>query len=153
MSNSLHTHRLQHTRLHCPSLSPGVHSNSCPLSWRCYLTISSSAARFSCGLQSFPASGSFPMMLFTSVGQGIILISYFIVIILLSLYYYCYCCSVAKSSPTLLQPPWTVPFQASLSMKFSRILKNTGVDSHALLQGIPRDQTWVFCIASRFFTI
>jgi len=61
VSNSLQTHRLQHARLHCPSLSPGVRSNSCPLSWRCYLTISSSAALFSFCLQSCPASGSFPM--------------------------------------------------------------------------------------------
>ena len=51
---------LQHTRLPCPSLSSGVCSNLCPLSWWCYLTISSSAIPFSFGLQSFPASGSFP---------------------------------------------------------------------------------------------
>ena len=44
MSNSLQTHRLQHARLHSPSLSPGVRSDSCPLSWWCYLTNSSSAA-------------------------------------------------------------------------------------------------------------
>jgi len=44
MSNSLGPHGLQHYRLPCPSLSPGVCSNSCPLSRRCYLTISSSAA-------------------------------------------------------------------------------------------------------------
>ena len=49
---------LQYTRLPCLSLSPGVCSNSCPLSRWCYLTISSSAAPFFC-LQSFSASGSF----------------------------------------------------------------------------------------------
>ena len=54
-------HGLQHMRLPCPSLSPGVCSNSCPLSRWCYLTISSSAAPFSFCLQSFPAPGSFPM--------------------------------------------------------------------------------------------
>ena len=49
------------------TLSPGVCSNSCPLSWWCYLSISSSATPFSFCLQSFPASGSFPMsQLFTS---------------------------------------------------------------------------------------
>ena len=70
MSNSLWPHELQHTRLLCPPLSPRFWSNSCPLSWWCYLTISSSAALFSFCLQSFPASGSFPIMwLFTSVSS------------------------------------------------------------------------------------
>ena len=56
--------------LHCPSLSPGVCSNSCPLNWWCCLTISSSAP-FSFSPQSFPASGSFPMsQLFASGGQS-----------------------------------------------------------------------------------
>ena len=65
-------HRLQHTRLRCPSLSPRVCTNSCPLSRWCHPTISSSAAPFSFNLQSFPASGSFPMnQLFTSGGQSI----------------------------------------------------------------------------------
>ena len=45
--DSLWTHGLQHTRLPCPSLSPRVYSNLCPLSWWCYLTISSSATLFS----------------------------------------------------------------------------------------------------------
>ena len=72
MSDSLWPHGLQHDRLPCPSLSPGVCSNSCPLSWWCYLTISSSATLFSFCLQSFPASGSFTMsQLFTSGGQSI----------------------------------------------------------------------------------
>ena len=54
----------------CPPLSPGVCLNSCPLSWWCYLTISSSVAHFSFCLQSFQASGSFSMsQLFNSGGQ------------------------------------------------------------------------------------
>ena len=61
MSNSLQSHGLQHTQLPCPSLSPTVCSNSCPLSWWCHPTFSSSVAPFSSCLQSFPASGSFPM--------------------------------------------------------------------------------------------
>ena len=61
MSNSLQPHGLQHARLPCPSLSPGVCSNSCPLSQWCHPTISSSVIPFSSCLQSFPASGSFPM--------------------------------------------------------------------------------------------
>ena len=56
----------------CPLLSPGVCSNSCPLSWWCNPTISSSVIPFSSHLQSFPASGSFPMsQLFESLGQSI----------------------------------------------------------------------------------
>ena len=72
MSNSLWPHGLQHTRLPCPSPTSGAGSNSCPWS-RWYLaTISSSVVPFSSRLQSFPASGSFPMsQLFTSGGQSI----------------------------------------------------------------------------------
>ena len=56
----------------CPSLSPGVCSNSCPLTSWYYLTISSSAALFSFYLQSFPASGPFSLgQLFASSGQSI----------------------------------------------------------------------------------
>ena len=58
MSDYLWPHELQHARLPCPSLSPGVCSSSCPLSQRCYLTISSSVAPFSSCPQSFPASMS-----------------------------------------------------------------------------------------------
>ena len=71
VSNSLQPHRLQYARLPCPSLYPGVCSNSCPLSQWC-LTISSSAALFSFWFPSFPASGSFPVSwLFVSGGQNI----------------------------------------------------------------------------------
>ena len=67
MSDSLWPQGLQHTRLPCPSLSPGACSNSCPASQWCHPTISSSVVPFSSCLQSFPASGSFPMsQLFTS---------------------------------------------------------------------------------------
>ena len=72
MYNSLWHPGLQHARLFCLPLSPGVCSNSCPLSWWCYQTISSSAAHFSFCFQSFPASGSFLMSwLFTSDSQRI----------------------------------------------------------------------------------
>ena len=71
MSNSLWPHGLQHARLTCSSLSAGVCSNSCPLSWWCYPTISSTVTLCSCP-QSFPASGSFPVShLFASDGQSI----------------------------------------------------------------------------------
>ena len=58
VSDSLRPHGLQHTRFPCPSPSPRACSNSCPLSWWCHPTISSSVILFSC-LQYFPASGSF----------------------------------------------------------------------------------------------
>ena len=62
MSNSLWPHGLQHARLLCPPLSPGVCSNSHPLSKWCCLTISYSATPFSFCLQYFPASGSCPIV-------------------------------------------------------------------------------------------
>ena len=72
VSDSLRPHGLQHTRLPCPSLSPGVCSKSCPLHSWCHPNISSSVTPFSSCPQSFPASGSFPMsQFFTSGGQSI----------------------------------------------------------------------------------
>ena len=71
MYNSLQPHGLQHSSLPCPSLSPGVCSNSCLKSQWCYLSISSSVAFLFCP-QSFPTSGSFPISwLFASGGQSI----------------------------------------------------------------------------------
>ena len=72
VSDSLQCHGLQHTRPPCPSPTPEVYSNSCPLSRWCHPTISSSLIPFSSCLQSFPASGSFQMsQLFASGGQSI----------------------------------------------------------------------------------
>ena len=72
MSNSLRPHESQHTRPPCPSPTPGVYSNSCPSSWWCHPTISSSVVPFSSCPQSLPASGSFPMsQLFAWDGQSI----------------------------------------------------------------------------------
>ena len=72
LSNSLWPHGLQHARPPCLSPTPGACSNSCPLSWWCHPTISSSVIPFSSWHQSFPASGSFPLsQLFTSGGQSI----------------------------------------------------------------------------------
>ena len=66
------THGLQPARICCPSPSPRACSNSCPLSWWYHPTISSSVIRFSSCIQSFPASGSFPVSrLFPSGGQSI----------------------------------------------------------------------------------
>ena len=72
MSDSLWPHGLQHGRLPCPSASPGVYSNSCPLSQWCHPTILTSVIHFSSCLQCFPASASFPMCwLFASGDQNI----------------------------------------------------------------------------------
>jgi len=72
MSNSLRLHRLQHARPPCPSPTPRAYSNSRSLSRWCHPTISSSVIPVSYCLQSFLASGSFPMsQFFTSSGQSI----------------------------------------------------------------------------------
>ena len=68
---TLRPHGLRHARPPCPSPTPGAHSNSCPWSRWCHPAISSSVVPFSSRLQSFPASGSFPMsQLFASGGQS-----------------------------------------------------------------------------------
>ena len=73
VSNSLWSHRLQHARLPCPSPTPGAYSNSCPSSQWYHPTFSSSSVvPFSSHIQSFPASGSFPMsQIFVSGDQSI----------------------------------------------------------------------------------
>ena len=72
VSTSLRTHEPQHARPPCPSPTPGVHSNPCPLCWWCHPIISSSVVPFSSCPQSFPASVSFQMSeLFSSGGQSI----------------------------------------------------------------------------------
>ena len=72
VSGSLRPHGLQHARPPCPSPTPRVYSNSCPLSQRYLPTISSSVIPFSSCLQSFPASGCFPRsQFFASGGQSI----------------------------------------------------------------------------------
>ena len=72
VSNSLQSHGLKQARTPCPSSTPGAYTNSCPLSWWCHPTILSSVVPFSSCLQTFPASGSFPMsQFFPSGGQNI----------------------------------------------------------------------------------
>ena len=71
VSDSLRPHESQHARPHCPSPTPGIHSNSCPLSQWYHPAISSSVVPFSSCPQSLPASESFPMsQLFAWGGQG-----------------------------------------------------------------------------------
>ena len=72
VSDCLWPHGLKHTRPPCSSPTPGVYSNSCPLSWWCHPTISSSVISFSSRLRYFPVSGSFQMsQLFAWGGQSI----------------------------------------------------------------------------------
>ena len=72
VSDSLWPHGLQHTRLPCPSSTPGAYSNSCRLRQWCHPTIAFSVVPFSSHLKSFPASESFPMSQFiASGGQNI----------------------------------------------------------------------------------
>ena len=71
MSGSLRPHEFQNARPPCPSLTPGVYSNSCPSSWWCHPAISSSVIPFSSCPQSLPASGAFSMsQLFAWGGQS-----------------------------------------------------------------------------------
>ena len=73
MSDSLWPRRLQHDRPPCPSPTPRAYSNSCPFSWWCHPTISSSVVPF--WLHSFPASGSFQMSQFFASGDQSIRVS------------------------------------------------------------------------------
>ena len=68
MSDSLWPHEPQHARPSCPSPTPRVYPNSCPLSQWCHPTILFSVIPFFSRLQSFPGSGSFQMSLFTASG-------------------------------------------------------------------------------------
>ena len=72
VSDSSRPHGLQHTRLPCPSPTPGACSHSCPLSQWCHPTISSSVVSFSSCLQSFTASGSFQMTWLFALGRQIL---------------------------------------------------------------------------------
>ena len=68
MSDSLRPHGPQHARLPCPSPTPGVYLNSCPLSRWCHPAISSSVIPFSSQVKSFPESGSFQMIQLLATG-------------------------------------------------------------------------------------
>ena len=123
VSDSLRPHRLQYTRSPCPSPTPGVYSNSCPLSWWCHPTISSSVIPFSSRLQSFPALGSFPVSQpFTSGGWSI---------------------GVSASTSVLpmnIQDWFPLGLTGLISMQskgLSRILSNTTVQKHQFFGAEP----------------
>ena len=115
MSDSLRPHGLQHARLPCLSPTPGDCLNSCPLSWWCQ-TISSSVTPFSFHLQSFLASGSFPMsQLCTSGGQSIGV------------------SSLASALPMNIQDWFPLTWTGWISLQFkdlSRVFSNTTVQKH-----------------------
>ena len=114
--DSLRPHGLQHTRLPCPSPTPGAYSNSCPSSQRCHPTISSFIVPFFSCLQSFPASGSFPMSQFSVSGGQSIGVS-----------------ALASVLPMNIQDcfPFRLTDLISLQSKgLSRIFSNTTVQKH-----------------------
>ena len=106
ISDSLWPYTMQHTRLPCPSLSPGACSNSCSFSRWCHPTVSSSVIPFSSCPQSFPASGFFPMSRLFAVLGDILCV--------------CVCVRCRFSCDQLFVTLWTITHQAPLSMEFSR---------------------------------
>ena len=119
VSDSLWPHESQHTRPPCPSLTPGVYSNSCPSSRWCHPSISSSVIPFSSRLQSFPASGSFQMsQFFASGGQSI---------------------RVSTSAPVLtmnIQDWFPLGWTGWISLQsqgLSRVFSNTTVQKHQFI--------------------
>ena len=122
MSNSLRSHRLQHTRPPCPSPTLGAYSNSCPLSQWCHPDISSSVVPFS-RLQSFPASGSFQMSQFFTSGSQSIGVS-----------------ASASVLPMNIQDWFPLGLTSWISLKFkrlSRVFSNTTVQNHQFFGAQP----------------
>ena len=127
VSNSLRPHELQHTRPPCPSSTPGVHPNPYPSSRWCHPIISSPFIPFSSCLQSFLASGSFPVnQFFTSGGQ-----------------------SIGVSASTSVLPMntqdwsplgWT-DWISLQSKRVSRIFSNTTVQKHQFFGAQPSSQS------------
>ena len=107
VSDSLRPHGLQHTRPPCPSSTPRVYSNSCPLSRWCHPTISSSIVPFSSHLQYFPVSGSLQMSQLFASGVQII--------------------GVSASTPVLpmnIQGWFPLGWTGRISLQFKRTLKS-----------------------------
>ena len=116
MSDSLRPHGLQHARPPCLIPSPGVCSNSCPLSRWCHPTISSSVIPLSSRLQSFPASGSFPMSWFFASGGQSIRVS-----------------ASASVLPVRIQCWFSLGLTGLISMQskgLSRVLSSTTIQKH-----------------------
>ena len=115
VSDSLRPHGLQHVRPPCPSPTLRVYSNSCPLSQWCHPTISSSFIPFSC-LQSFPASGAFPMSQFFTLGSQSIGVS-----------------ASASLFPMNIQDSFLLGWTHWISLQskgLSRVFSNTTIQKH-----------------------
>ena len=118
MSESLWPHELQHARPPCPSPTPGVHPNPCPLSQWCHPTISSSVIAFSSCPQSFPASGSFQMSrLLASGGQSIGVSA---------------STAVSPMNTQDWSPLWWTGWISLQSKGLSRVFSNTRVQKHQI---------------------
>ena len=127
MSDSLRPQGLQHARLPCPSPTPGAYSNSCPLSQWCHPTISSSVVPFSSHLQSFPASGSFPMSQFFASGGKTIGVS-----------------ASASVLPMNTQDWSPLEWTGWISLQskgLSRVFSNTTVQKHQFFGAQPSSQS------------
>ena len=115
MSNSLRPHEPQQARPPCPSPTPAVHPNPCPLSWWWHQTISSSVVPFSSFPQSFPGSGSFQMSQLLASGSQ----------------------STGVSASTSVLPmntqDWSLGWTGWISLqseRLSRVFSNTTVQKH-----------------------
>ena len=118
VSDSSRPHGLQHARPSCPSPTPRVYSNSCPLSRWCHPTSSSSVVPFSSHLQSFPTSGSFPMSQFFAWGGQSIGVS-----------------ASASVLPMNIQDWFPLGWTGWISLLpkvLSRVFSNTTVQNHQL---------------------
>ena len=123
MSDSLWPHGLQHARLHCPSPTPGVYLNTCPLKQCCHPTISSSVTLFSFRLQSFPASGAFPMSPLFASGDQSVGASTLISVLLMNI----------QSSFLLV----LIGLMSLLSKGLSRVFSSTTVQKHQFFSALP----------------
>ena len=127
MSDSLRPHESQHARPPCPSPAPGVHLNSCALSWWCHPAISSSVVPFSSWPQSLPASGSFPMsQLFTWGGQSIGVLA---------------SASVLPMNTQDWSPLEWTGWISLQSKGLSRVFSNTTVQKHQFFSAQPSSQS------------
>ena len=137
MSNSLQSHGLQHARPCCPSPTPRVYSNSCPLSQWCHPIISSSVVPFFSCLQSFPTSGSFQISQFFVSGGRSTEVS-----------------ASASVLPMNIQDWSPLGWTGLLSLQskgLSRVFSNTPVQKHQFFGTLPSSQSsshiaWCFSL-------
>ena len=122
VSNSLQPHELQHARYPCPLPTPRAYSNSFPSSRWCHPTISSSVVPYPSHLQSFPASGSFPMSQFLASGGQSIRVS-----------------ASASVLPTNIQDWFPLGWTGWISLQskgLSRVFSNTTVQKHQFFSAV-----------------